>query len=365
MPKREELVADPARFGNDRKKARNFFEDGLYRAFSEIKKQQIAAFPSLIFYAFKQTEGDSKTDTDDPHAGRASLGWETMLTGVLNAGLAITGTWPLTTERANRQRAQESNALASSIVLVCRPRPATAPTCARADFLREIRAELPIAVQRLRDASLPAPDLQQAALGPGMAVFSKYSAILEIDDRPMSVRSALKLINDELMQILLGEIADVDGETQFALSWFDRFGYETGSYGEADKSLRASNADASRLKAAGVLLMEAGIVKLQAPRSLQGIVPARLSTAPAWAQIIALIAALVTEDGGEERAAELLKAVGMENADRLKSIAYHCYLVCDERKRLADALDFNALVAAWPEIERRAADVVPIQESFS
>jgi putative DNA methylase len=267
VPKREELVADPARFGDDAQKARIFFEDGLRRAFIGVREQQTAAAPALIFYAFKQTEVDQDS-VDGELAGRVSIGWETMLSAVLDAGLSITGTWPMTSERANRQRAQESNALASSVVLVCRPRASDAPVCGRADFLREVRADLPIAVQRLRDASLAATDLQQSALGPGMAIFSKYRAVLEADDRPMSVRSALKLINDELGQILLGEIADVDAETQFALSWFDRFGYEAGKYGEADVLLRAKNANAGALKSTGVLELDGGIVRLREPRAI-------------------------------------------------------------------------------------------------
>jgi len=364
VPKREELVADPARFGNSPARARDFFEQGLRRAFVSIREQLAPGIPATIFYAFKQTERDNDDDLDNNRAGRASVGWETMLAAVIDAGMSITGTWPLTSERPSRLRSIDSNALASSIVLVCRPRASGAPICGRADFLHEIRSALPLAVQHLRDASLAATDLQQAALGPGMAIFSKYRAVLEADDRPMSVRSALKLINDELGQILLGEIADVDAETQFALGWFDRFGYDAGKYGEADMLLRSKNANAGALKATGVLELDAGIVQLRDPRSVGTLLNATDAAAPAWSQMVALIAALVKEDGGEDRAAAVLRAIGIGNADRLKSIAYHCYLVCDERKRTAQARDFNTLIAAWPEMERRAADPGPRQETF-
>jgi putative DNA methylase len=363
VPKREELVADQARFGSDAQKARTFFEDGLRRAFIGLREQQTSAAPALIFYAFKQTEID-RDEPDRELAGRVSIGWETMLSAVLDAGLSITGTWPMTSELANRQRAQDSNALASSVVLVCRPRAADAPVCGRADFLREVRAELPIAVQRLRDASLAATDLQQSALGPGMAIFSKYRAVLEADDRAMSVRSALKLINDELGQILLGEIADVDAETQFALAWFDNFAYDAGKYGQADDLLRAKNAKAGALKGTGALELDGGIARLRGPRDIGPVPFAVVATAPAWSQLVALIAALVSEEGGEENAADLLRAIGLNNTDRLKSIAYHCYLLCDQKKRVTEARDFNALITAWPEIERRAAEVVPRQESL-
>ncbi len=361
VPKREELVADPARFGSDSQKARTFFEDGLRQAFIGLREQQTSTAPALIFYAFKQTEIDR--DEPDPElAGRVSIGWETMLSAILDAGLSITGTWPMTSELANRQRAQDSNALASSVVLVCRPRSADAPVCGRADFLREVRTELPIAVQRLRDASLAATDLQQSALGPGMAIFSKYRAILEADDRAMSVRSALKLINDELGQILLGEIADVDAETQFALAWFDTFAYDAGKYGQADDLLRAKNAKAGALKGTGALELDGGIARLRSPRDIEHVPFAVFASAPAWSQLVALIAALVSEEGGEDNAANLLRTIGLDNTDRLKSIAYHCYLLCDQNKRVTEARDFNALITAWPEIERRAGEVAPRQE---
>jgi len=366
VPKTGELVADPHRFGNDRIRAREFFEDGLQEAFASIRRTAAVDLPITIYYAFKQT--DSQDDMNDEgfndRSGQASIGWEAMLTALIGAGLMITATWPLRTERPIRPRSISSNALASCILLVCRPRSEHAPVCSRSDFLSELRAGLPAAVASLRLANIAATDLQQAALGPGMAVFSKYSSILDVNDQPVTIRSALAMINSELMQILLGDIADVDAETQFALGWFDRFGYEAGRYGEADLLLRSRNANAGALKATGVLELDAGIVQLRDPRSVGTLLNATDAAAPAWSQMIALIAALVNEEGGEDRAGAVLRIIGLDNADRLKSIAYHCYLVSDERKRTTQARDFNTLIAAWPEIERRAADAAPRQDMF-
>jgi putative DNA methylase len=198
-----------------------------------------------------------------------------------------------------------------------------------------------------------------------MAIFSKYRAVLEADDKPMSVRSALKLINDELGHILLGEIADVDAETQFALAWFDEFAYDSGKYGLADDLLRTKNAKAGALKGTGVLELDGGIARLLNPRLIAAIPLASLASAPAWSQLIALIAALVSEEGGESNAAHVLRAIGFDNADRLKSIAYHCYLRCDQRKRAMEARDFNAIITAWPALERLASEELPLQEFFS
>jgi putative DNA methylase len=363
VPKRAELVADPARFGNNDLEARDFFETGLRRAFIGLRREQHPDFPALIIYAFKQTESDTNED-DGTLAGRVSIGWETMLSAILDAGLAITGTWPMTSELANRTRGQNSNALASSVVLVCRPRDEFAPMCARADFLAVLRAELPEAIQRLRNASLVATDLQQAALGPGMAIFSRYSAVLETDDRPMRVRTALKLINDQLAQILLGDIADVDAETQFALAWFERYGYESGPYGDADTLLRSKNANPARLRGGEALTMEAGEVQLRGPRQIV-VGDVHLATAPAWSRMMALIASLLGDDGSEAAAARVLGAFDSEGAESIKSLAYYCYQLCDDRKRPAEARDFNALVAAWPELERQRPEAPYRQESFT
>jgi putative DNA methylase len=359
-PKVSELVADPARFSNDRNRAREFFEEGIGEAFRIIHRTGLAEFPTTIYYAFKQAQ--SGTDDDKEGEIHASIGWEAMLSALLRAGFEIRGTWPITTELANRIRGQRSNALASSIVLVCRSRPHDAPRCTRADFVSELRQHLPPAIRVLRDASLAATDLEQAAIGPGMAIFSRYRTVLEGDGTPMSVRTALSLINQELAQIVLGEISEVDAETRFALAWFDRHCYDQHKYGDADILLKAKNANLDALREAGVVKAERGIVQLLRPGDMDWArvryPDGRLAASPSWAQLIYVIAALISEDGGADVAAEMLRTIGVADAERLKDLAYHCYLACDRAKprRSTEAQDFNELVTAWPDLQKRASE---------
>jgi putative DNA methylase len=269
VPKAEEIVADPSRFGGSKERAREFFERSLGGAFRCMGDASSSSLPTTIFYAFKDTEATGQEDRSAPESlpnrELVSAGWEAMLNGLLSAGFRIVGTWPMTSELANRIRGQNSNALASSIVLVCRPRSKEALRVTRADFSAELRAELPTALRRLRDASLAATDLEQAAIGPGMSVFSRYQDVLEPDGKAMSVRSALALINQELAQILLGEIADVDPETHFALTWFDGHFYDEAKFGEADVLLKAKNANLAPLRDAGVVRADRGVVQLIRP----------------------------------------------------------------------------------------------------
>lgn len=356
VPKAHELVADPARFSGSDERARAFFEDGLRRAFDAMHNSTLAAFPTTVIYAFKQAEANSDEDNGEDRTSLASVGWEAMLNALLGSGFEIVGTWPIRSELANRTRGLNSNALASSIVLSCRPRTSGVARSTRADFLRELRAQLPRDVRRLRDASLAATDLEQAAIGPGMAVFSRYVEVLEPDGRPMTIRSALALINEELAQILLGEIAEVDPGTHFALSWFDSRAYEKGPYGEAEVLLKAKNATLEGLKAAGVMEAERGIVRLLRPQELattDGVnVDGRLKSMPVWAKLMYTMAALNSEDGGEEAAGDVLRLIGPAIAETLKNVAYHCYVACSRLKRSIEAQDFNALVTAWPELDR-------------
>jgi len=354
VPKAQELIAEPSRFGGDQEKARDFFEAGLGAVFASIDRGARRDVPTTIFYAFKQTERDD--DSDDSSA-ESSVGWETMLSGLIAASIQIVGTWPISSELANRMRGQNSNALGSSIVLVCRAREGAA-TCSRVDFVRALRIELPAAVQRLRAASLAPTDLQQAALGPGMSVFSRYERVLEPDDSPMTVRSALSLFNEELGQILLGEISGVDAETHFALSWFDENGYSVGRYTRADIVLRAKNASIEPLVRSGVAVSADGRVRLLPPQEIAAEASIELRSAPAWSQAIHVVSALVGDDGSDEKAAAILRILGLGNVDHIKDIAYHCYLVCDRAKRSTDARDFNAVVQAWPDLLRLASERV-------
>lgn len=360
VPKAAELVADPTRFGDDNERARRFFEEGLGEAFRSIRASTLDVVPTTIYYAFKQAESEEQLEGIGEAVARASVGWEAMLNALLSADFEIVGTWPMSSELANRTRGQNSNALASSIVLVCRPRSGVVPRCTRSDFLRTLRAELPDAVRRLRNASLAATDLEQAAIGPGMAVFSRFRDVLEPNGDTMTVRSALALINQELAQIVLGEIAEVDPETHFALAWFDGHFYEEAKYGEADILLKAKNANPTPLKDAGTIKAERGKFRLLEPRNtLATYSDGALNRMPAWAQLMLVIRELTMEDGGVDQAAEILRTIDSTDRERLKDLAYHCYLACDRAKpkRTAEAQDFNELVATWPDLEKRVAEI--------
>lgn len=254
VPKEEELVATPYRHGGE-DKAEAFFLSGMTQAMKKLAEQAHLAFPATIYYAFKQSE----TDND---AGTASTGWETFLEAVNSAGFQLSGTWPMRTEMGNRQIAAGTNALASSIVLVCRKRPADAATVSRREFIRELNGALTRGARRndqgLRDDRSPvAPvDLSQAIIGPGMAVFSKYAAVLEADGTPMSVKTALQLINRFLAE------DEFDHDTQFCLHWFEQHGWNEGKFGDADTLARAKGTSVDGVKQAGVLFAVGGIVRL-------------------------------------------------------------------------------------------------------
>ncbi|WP_134476647.1 DUF1156 domain-containing protein, partial [Pseudomonas aeruginosa] len=252
VPKAEELVAASHRQGG-RDMAEKFFLDGMTAAMHNLSELAHPAFPVTIYYAFKQAETNES-------AGTSSTGWETFLAAVLKAGFALTGTWPMRTEGAGRMRGQGANALASSIVLVCRPRAADAPSISRREFIRELNVTLPDALTEMTRGGVNSPvapvDLSQAIIGPGMEVFSKYSAVLEADGSPMSVRSALQLINR-----FVGE-DDFDHDTQFCLAWFEQHGWAEGKYGDADVLARAKGTSVNGLVDAGVVESASGNLRL-------------------------------------------------------------------------------------------------------
>ena len=348
-PKSQELVAAPYRFGGKRREAQRFFEDGLREAFARMHGLQHGSFPLTLFYAFKQAETLESGST-----ARASTGWETMLTGLLDSGLAVTGTWPVRSELGNRTVASGSNALASSIVLVCRPRPADASMTARRDFVASLRAELPEALRRLQQGSIAPVDLAQAAIGPGMAIFSRYGKVIESDGSTMPVRTALSLINQALDEILAEQEADFDPDTRFAIAWFEARGTAEGPYGEADVLARAKNTAVGGLEEAGILVARAGKVRLLRRDELaEGWDPARDRRLTVWEITQHLIRHL--ETGGESSAAELLRAVG-GLGDVARELAYRVYTICERKGWAQEALGYNALVVAWPEIARLAAE---------
>jgi len=272
VPKVHELIATPYRFDGSKSRAQDFFETGLGKAFEQMRVAQHPNFPLTVYYAFKQAESESD-DSDDFDEERlfstttspqvtASTGWETMLEGLIKAGFTITGTWPVRTEMKTRQVAMNTNALASSIVLVCRPRPVDAPVSSRRQFLNELRAELPKALVNLQRGSIAPVDLAQASIGPGMAIYSRYSKVIESDGSPLRVRAALQLINRALDEVLAEQEGEYDAETRWAIAWFEEYAYEAGEYGRAETLSKAKNTGLQGLVNSGFLSSRAGKVRL-------------------------------------------------------------------------------------------------------
>jgi putative DNA methylase len=376
VPKSEELVATPYRHGS-KEKAEAFFLGGMTQAMHRLAESAHPAFPVTIYYAFKQSESDGAE-------GTASTGWETFLDAVIHAGLAVSGTWPMRTERSARSIAIDSNALASSIVLVCRPRSADASTATRRDFIDALRGpspeerrrleeelkrgnisrerreqirtrleeNLPAALALLQRGNIAPVDLAQAAIGPGMAVFTRYSKVLDAEGKPLSVREALALINQTLDEALAEQEGDFDADSRWAMAWFDQSGFAEGEYGVAETLSKAKNTSVSGMVEAGILFSKAGKVRLLRPNELPADWdPATDNRLTAWEVVHQLIRAL--ESGGEGVASSLVAKLGSK-AEIARELAYRLYTLCERKKRAAEALSYNGLVQSWPEIMRLA-----------
>lgn len=353
VPKAEELVATPYRHGS-REAAEAFFLDGMRRALKNLAEQAHPAFPVTIYYAFKQSETHDET-------GTSSTGWETFLQAVLDAGFAITGTWPMRTEYTGNLK-KSTNALASSIVLVCRKRAPDAPSASRREFVRELNATLPEALDAMTRGGVHSPvapvDLSQAIIGPGMAIFSQYAAVLEADGTPMTVKTALALINRFLVE------DDFDPDTQFCLHWFEQQGWSAGKYGEADVLARAKGTSVGGLQAAGVVDSGAGQVRLLRWREYPADWSPEADTrTPVWEALHQLIRALNT--GGESEAGRLLARMP-SRAEPIRALAYRLYTLCERKGWAEDARAYNELVTAWSGIEQAASEagVVGTQAQF-
>ncbi|QDU83131.1 hypothetical protein Pla163_02280 [Planctomycetes bacterium Pla163] len=346
VPKAEELVATPYRHGG-RDQAEAFFMNGMTHAMARLAEQAHSAFPVTIYYAFKQSETASDT-------GTASTGWETFLDAVIQAGFGVSGTWPMHTERGGRSIGVGTNALASSIILVCRPRAADAPTTSRREFLTALKGELPVALAQLQKSNIAPVDLAQAAIGPGMAVYTRYVRVLESNGSPLTVRTALALINQVLDETLAEQEGDFDADTRWALSWFDQSGFDEGEFGQADVLARAKNTSVQGLVDAGLLASKGGKVRLLEPSQLpQDWDPTTDTRLTVWEMVHHLIRRL--EAGGESAAAELAGQLGPA-AEAARELAYRLYSLCERKKRAPLALAYNALVQSWPEIVRLARE---------
>jgi putative DNA methylase len=356
VPKSEELVATPHRHGG-KKEAENFFLDGMTNALRNLASSAHGAFPVTIYYAFKQS--DTKDDS-----GTSSTGWETFLQAVNEAGFGISGTWPVRTERETRSRGIGSNALASSIILVCRARAADAPSISRKDFLRQLERALPGALLEMTQdpiAAIAPVDLAQAAIGPGMAIFSRYSAVLEADGSAMSVKSALVHINKAIDSAFSQAEGELDGDTRFCVDWFQQYGFEPGPFGEADVLARAKGTAVDGVQEAGVATAVKGKVRLLKVKEYPKDWDPRTDTrVPVWEACHQLCRALGVSEG--EAGKLLARMPAKEDAVRL--LAYRLYTLCERKGWAEEARAYNELVTSWPSIVEQSREAGLVGEQL-
>ncbi len=342
VPKEAELVATPYRHGN-KEKAENFFLDGMTLAMRNLANAAHPSFPLSIYYAFKQSEHNG-------NEGSINTGWDTFLEAIIKAGFALSGTWPIRTEKEGWSIGNGANALASSIVLVCNKRPATAVTATRREFSAALKQELPQALTNLQAGNIAPVDLAQAAIGPGMAVFTRYSKVIDAEGNPISVREALSLINQTLDEALAEQEGDFDMDSRWALAWFEQYGFQEGEFGVAAVLANAKNTAVQGLEDAGILVQGRGKVRLLKPDELPvDWDPATDTRLTSWEVVHHLIRVL--ETGGEAGAAKLMAALGAK-AEAARDLCYRLYSLCERKKRANEALAYNGLVQSWPEISR-------------
>ena len=344
VPKQTELVATPYRFDGSKTKAKSFFEQGMLTTCQQIYKYAREDIPVTIYYAFKQS------DTDEQ--GTASSGWETMLSAIIQSGFTITGTWPARTEMGARNRAHASNALASSIVLVCRKRQAEAPVCTRKQFLRSLRTELQTSLEKLQQSNIAPVDLAQSAIGPGISVYSRYNKVLEADGSPMTVRSALQLINQELDDYFSGQGEKLDAESRFCVELYTQCAFNELSFGEADVLARAKNISVEKMAESGVVISAKGKVRLADRDELPAF--AVNQAVSHWLRMQQLVK-LLEEQGVEGCAKALKDAVG--DLDYIKNLAYRLYQIADQKKWAQEGTVYNNLVISWADIMNAIAEL--------
>ena len=344
-PKAEELIANQHRAGS-RKQAEEHFESGMAEFMAQVAENQPQDVPASIYYAYKATEtreGEIRT-----------TGWDTFLQAVLDAGLQVNATWPMRTELGNRLLAAKTNALASSIVLACRPRPASAVLATRGEFIAALRQELPEAVRLLQSGNIAPVDMAQSTIGPGIGVFSRYARVVEADGSSMPVSAALAIINDVLGEVLDGEEAELDTDTRFALTWFTQHGYSPGPSGDADSVARAKNTSLAGIEASGIGEARAGKFRLYERSELDpGWSPAHDDRLTVWEATQHLAAAL---ERSESEAAELMHTLG-GYGDRARQLAYLLYQKANDKGWAAEAGAYNGLISAWPNLRTGAATV--------
>lgn len=349
VPKAEELIATPYRHDGSVEQAKDFFEDGMLSACKQMYLYARDDIPVTIYYAYKQSDADAD--------GTASSGWETMLSAVVNAGFAITGTWPMRTEMANRSIASGTNALASSIVLVCRKRPEDAPQTTRRNLINILRRELRPALKKLQDSNIAPVDLAQSAIGPGMGVFSRFQRVLEADGTPMPVRAALKIINEEIDLYFNEQVGDMDSASRFCVDLYTQNAFNNIKYGEAEILATAKSTSIPMMASHGILYAKGGIVHLVDRTELPEKVDIREDCV--WMLTQQLTQAMAK--GGVEACAKIVANMFGSNGERAKNLAYRLYTIAERKNWANEAYAYNALVVSWPDIQARAAVLKEIE----
>jgi putative DNA methylase len=349
VPKAEELVANPYRH-DGKAGAKEFFEDGFRRVFSRARETALDDYPTTVYYAFKQSDAD-----DD---GTASTGWETLLDGMIRSGWEITATWPMRSELSNRMLSQGTNALASSIVLALRPRPDDAPTSDRRGLIAALHGELPDALRKLQQGAIAPVDLPQAAIGPGMAVFSRYAKVIESDGSTMTVRSALARINEILDEVLNEQEGDFDASTRFAIAWYRQYGYATGNFGVADDLARARNTAVETMVRDGILTSAAGKVTLLSPSKMPERYDVLADDRVGVWEVLHHLIAFLGRDGVPTAGSLLARAQkrpdGAIDIELVKELAFLLFSIAEKNGWTQDALAFNTVATAWPELVQSA-----------
>ena len=346
VPKKEELVAASYRHESS-VNAKAFFESGMLTVCCQLYQCSQDEIPVTIYYAYKQS------DSKDVEEGQVSSGWETMLSAIIKAGFSITGTWPIRTEMANRSVASGTNALASSIVLVCRKRTQDAPICTRRMFINELKHELRPALQKLQSSSIAPVDLAQSAIGPGMAIFSKYAHVLEADGKSMSVRSALKIINQELDVYFNEQDGELDSESRFCIELYSQVAFDEMKFGDANTLATAKNTSVTAMTSHGMLYAQKGVVHLIERSELPNDI--HHNEECVWKLCQQLTYRM--EQGGVDGCAKAIYNMLGANVERAKELAYRLYTIADRKKWTQEAYAYNALIVAWPEIQSRAAEL--------
>jgi putative DNA methylase len=344
VPKSEELVATPYRFDGGRTEARLFFENGMLRSFKQINAYVRKDVPMTVYYAYRQSKNDDRN--------KSSTGWETMLSAMIQAGFTLVGTWPIRTELTTALKGNV-NALASSIVLVCRKRPTDALVCTRRDFINNLKRELKPALAKLQASNIAPVDLAQSAIGPGMGVYSRFSKVLEADGTPMSVRSALQIINQELDLYFTEQDSELDRDSRFCIDLFSQYAFNEIKFGDADVLARAKNTSVAKLAGQGILYAQKGVVRLLG----RDEIPDKIERGDTIIWLLTQQLTRALEKDGVLGAAKIVADIFTSEPEQAKSLAYRLFTIADRKSWAQEAYAYNSLVIAWPEVQSKAAEL--------